>query len=96
MVLDSPYRSVIEPIMTYLNEVDLREPERGLAVVVLPEFLASRWWENVLHNQTALLLKAELLMRKGPRGDNRIVIDVPYRLRERGAAHFPVKAGETA
>jgi amino acid transporter len=85
VVLESPYRSVIEPVMTYLNEVDLREPERGLAVVVLPEFLASRWWENVLHNQTALLLKAELLMRKGPRGDNRIVIDVPYRLRGRAA-----------
>ena len=84
VVLESPYRSVIEPIMTYLNEVDLREPERGLAVVVLPEFLANRWWENLLHNQTALLLKAELLLRKGPRGDNRIVIDVPYRLRAGG------------
>ena len=81
VALESPYRSVIEPIMTYLQEVDLREPERGLAVVVLPEFLASRWWENLLHNQTALMLKAELLLRKGPRGDSRIVIDVPYRLR---------------
>lgn len=83
VVLESPYRSVIEPVMTYLNEVDMREPERGLAVVILPEFLASRWWENLLHNQTALMLKAELLLRKGPRGDNRIVIDVPYRLRGR-------------
>ena len=83
VVLESPFRSVIEPVMTYLNEVDLREPERGLAVVVLPEFLANRWWENLLHNQTALMLKAELLLRKGPKGGNRIVIDVPYRLRER-------------
>ncbi len=93
VVLESPYRSVIEPVMTYLNEVDLREPERGLAVVVLPEFLASRWWENLLHNQTALMLKAELLLRKGPRGDNRIVIDVPYRLRARAwRREAPAKA----
>jgi amino acid transporter len=93
VVLDSPYRSVIEPVMTYLNEVDLREPERGLAVVVLPEFLASRWWEHLLHNQTALMLKAELLMRKGPQGDNRIVIDVPYRLRARNEKGLlPAKA----
>ncbi len=84
VVLETPFRSVIEPIMTYLTKADAREPERGLAVVVLPEFLANRWWENLLHNQTALMLKAELLMRKGPRGDNRIVIDVPYRLRKGG------------
>lgn len=93
VVLESPYRSVIEPVMTYLNEVDLREPERGLAVVVLPEFVASRWWENLLHNQTALMLKAELLLRKGPRGDNRIVIDVPYHLRARASRReAPAKA----
>ena len=49
------------------------EPERGRAVVVLPEFVPARWWQNLLHNQTALLLKAELLFRKSPNGDNRIV-----------------------
>jgi hypothetical protein len=84
VVLESPYRSVIAPVMDFLEAVDKRDPERGLAVVVLPEFLPSKWWENLLHNQTALLLKAEMLMRKGPRGQNRVVIDVPYRLR--GAA----------
>jgi amino acid transporter len=84
VVLESPYRSVIAPLTDFLAEVDKRDPERGLAVVVLPEFLPSKWWENLLHNQTALLLKAEMLMRKGPRGQNRVVIDVPYRLR--GAA----------
>jgi amino acid transporter len=81
VVLDSPFRSVIEPLMAYLEEVDRREPERGRAVVVLPEFVPARWWQNLLHNQTALLLKAELLYRKSPAGDSRIVIDVPYRLR---------------
>ena len=43
--------------------------------------MVAHWWEHLLHNQTALLLKAELLFRKTPNGDNRIVIDVPYRLR---------------
>ncbi|MGB8273914.1 MAG: APC family permease [Alphaproteobacteria bacterium] len=84
VILESPYRSVIAPVMEFLESVDRREPERGPAVIVLPEFLPRNWWENFLHNQTALLLKAELLLRKGPRGDNRIVIDVPYRLRETG------------
>ena len=51
VVLESPYRRSSTPIMTYLNEVDLRRAERGLAVVVLPEFLANRWWENLLHNR---------------------------------------------
>jgi amino acid transporter len=81
VVLESPYRSVVAPLMAYLDEVDRREPERGRAVVVLPEFVPEHWWQNLLHNQTALLLKAELLFRKTPSGGNRIVIDVPYRLR---------------
>ena len=67
--------------MDYLEQIDRREPERGRAVVVLPEFVPARWWQHLLHNQTALLLKAELLFAKSPNGDNRIVIDVPYRLR---------------
>ena len=73
--------SVIAPLMDYLEQIDRREPERGRAVVVLPEFVPAHWWQNLLHNQTALLLKAELLFAKSPNGDNRIVIDVPYRLR---------------
>ena len=81
VTLESPFRSVIAPLMDYLEEVDRREPERGRAVVVLPEFVPAHWWQNLLHNQTALLLKAELLFAKSPNGDNRIVIDVPYRLR---------------
>ena len=81
VILESPYRSVVAPLMDYLEQIDRREPGRGRAVVVLPEFVPARWWQNLLHNQTALLLKAELLFRKSPNGDNRIVIDVPYRLR---------------
>lgn len=80
VVLESPYRSVIEPLVKFLEEVDSREPEKGLAVVVLPEMVPGKWWQNLLHNQTALLLKAHLLYRNKHPGHSRIVINVPYRL----------------
>ncbi|MET1027699.1 MAG: APC family permease [Dongiaceae bacterium] len=82
VVLHSPYRAVLEPVMKFLEEQDRRDEDRGQAVVVLPEFMPAKWWQTLLHNQTALLLKAELLFRKGADGENRIVIDVPYRLRK--------------
>ena len=53
VVLESPYRSTVGPLLAYLDEVDRRDPERGLAVVVLPEFVPARWWHELLHNQTA-------------------------------------------
>jgi hypothetical protein len=58
-----------------------REPQRGVAVVVLPEIVPARWWHNLLHNQTALLLKAVLLYRRSRSPEARVIIDVPYRLR---------------
>jgi amino acid transporter len=81
VVLDSPYRSTIGPLLAYLDEVDQREPERGLAVVVLPEFVPARWWHHLLHNQTALLIKTVLTYRRGQTGKGRVIIDVPYHLR---------------
>lgn len=81
VILQSPYRAVVEPLIAFLDTVDRRLPERGAAVVVLPEFLPARWWQNLLHNQSALLLKAALLFKQGPDGRNRIVVDVPYQLR---------------
>jgi amino acid transporter len=80
-VLQSPYRSVIQPLVQYVDEVDRRDPERGPAVVVLPEVVPARWWHNLLHNQTALMLKAVLLYRRSRSGEERVIIDVPYHLR---------------
>jgi amino acid transporter len=82
VVLESPYRSVVRPLFAYLEETDRREPERGLAVVILPEIVPARWWQNLLHNQTTLLLKAALLFRQERNGAPRVVINVPYRLRQ--------------
>jgi amino acid transporter len=81
VVLESPYRSTIGSLLAHLDEVDQREPERGPAVVVLPEFVPARWWHHLLHNQTALLLKTVLTYRQGQTGKGRVIIDVPYHLR---------------
>jgi amino acid transporter len=81
VVLESPYRSTIGPLLTYLDKVDQREPERGPAVVVLPEFVPARWWHHLLHNQTALLIKTVLTYRRGQTDGERVIIDVPYHLR---------------
>lgn len=80
VVLKSPYRSVVTPLLSYLEEVDQRDPERGLAVVILPEIVPGRWWQHLLHNQTTFQLKAVLLFRQERGGEARIVINVPYHL----------------
>ena len=80
VVLESPYRSVVRPLLAYLEETDRREPERGMAVVILPEIVPARWWQNLLHNQTTLMLKAVLLFRQERNEAPRVVINVPYHL----------------
>jgi amino acid transporter len=74
IVLDSPYRSLVRPLIRYLDEVDQRW-DNDVITVVLPEFVPAKWWHHLLHNQTAFLIKGALLFRK-----NRIVASVPYRL----------------
>lgn len=74
IVLESPYRSLIRPLLRYIDEVD-RQWDNDVITVVLPEFVPAKWWHTLLHNQTALLLKGALLFRK-----NCVVADVPYRL----------------
>ena len=64
LVLDSPYRSVIEPLLDYIDEVR-KDYKNGVITVILPEFVPSKWWEHLLHNQTAFLIKTRLLFRSG-------------------------------
>jgi amino acid transporter len=80
VVLDSPFRSTLGPLLAYLDERDMDEPERGLVVVVLPEFVPARWWHELLHNQTARAIKRALLYRRGETGKDHVIIDVPYHL----------------
>ncbi|MEO5853929.1 MAG: DNA-binding protein, partial [Nocardioides sp.] len=74
-VLHSPYREVIRPIVEYALEIRQANP-RGVVAVYIPEYVVGRWWEQLLHNQTALRLKGRLLFAPGV-----MVISVPYQLR---------------
>ncbi len=73
-ILPSPYRSLVRPILRYIDEVAHRYDDDVLTVI-LPEFIPSKWWQHLLHNQTALLLKTALLFHKGV-----VLTSVPYHL----------------
>jgi amino acid transporter len=75
VVLTSPYRSLLRPLLDYIDQIHARGDDQ-MVTIVLPEFLPRRWWQHVLHNQTALLVKGALLFRP-----NIVVADVPYLLR---------------
>src|SRR5688500_19557474 len=79
VIIESPYRSLVGPLLAYLDEIDRQRPDDTLTVV-LPEFIARHWWEQILHNQTALRIKAALLFRPGT-----VVTSVPYHLERRVA-----------
>ena len=81
VVVPSPYRSLVGPLLAYLDQTDLEHNDGQLAVVVLPEFVTAHWWENILHNQTAQLIKASLLYGRRRSGGERLIVDVPYHLR---------------
>jgi hypothetical protein len=80
-VVPSPYRSLVGPLLEYLERTDLEHNDGQLAVVVLPEFVTTHWWQNLLHNQTAIVVKAALLYGRRRAGGERVVVDVPYHLR---------------
>ena len=76
VILESPYRSLVGPLMTYINALERQSPDgTSVVTVLLPEFIPSHWWENALHTHTALRLKGSLLFR--PRT---AVTSVPYHL----------------
>ena len=75
IVLTSPYRSLLGPFLGYVDHLVQRDGKH-IVTIVVPEFIPARWWQHLLHNQTALLIKGALLFRK-----NVIVTDVPYHLK---------------
>jgi amino acid transporter len=81
VVVASPYRSIVGPLVTYLDTTDEKINDGRLATIILPEFIPSHWWQNLLHNQTAWVLKATLLYHRRRGGNQRVIIDVPYRLK---------------
>ncbi len=77
VILESPYRALIAPLMAYIDATETMDPSQP-TTVVLSEFVPRHIWEYPLHNQTALRLKLRLFFRP-----NTVVIDVPY--------HFPAR-----
>lgn len=75
VILDSPYRSVLGPLLEYIEGLERKHPD-ALITVVLPSVVPARWWHNLLHNQTAWFIKGALLFRK------RVIVvtDVPHYL----------------
>src|SRR6185437_15109296 len=75
-IVHSPYRELSRPILRFIDELDARY-ENDIITVVVPEFVVGSWWGQLLHNQSALLLKGRLLFRKGT-----VVTSVPYHLND--------------
>ncbi|MGW4162543.1 APC family permease [Streptomyces sp. NPDC004788] len=74
VVLDSPYREVTRPVLDYVRRIR-RESPRDVVTVIVPEYVLGRWYEQLLHNQSALRLKTRLLFMPGV-----MVTSVPYQL----------------
>jgi hypothetical protein len=74
VVLDSPYRDVTGPVLDYIAHVRRTSP-RDVVAVFIPEYVVGHWWEHLLHNQSALRLKARLLFRPAE-----MVTSVPWQL----------------
>jgi hypothetical protein len=77
-ILDSPYREITTPLLTYIRGIERHGP-RDVVCVFIPEYVVDRWWEHLLHNQSALRLKGRLLFTPGV-----MVTSVPYHLRRDG------------
>jgi hypothetical protein len=76
VILRSPFRYIVQPLVDYILKVEAENPHRQIAVMV-PELVVSRWWQNLLHNQRAQVLKLLLLVK----GSQRVlVINIPWYL----------------
>jgi len=80
VVIESPYRSLARPLLAYIDTMRELHP-KDILTVIFPEFVVAHWWEHILHNQTALRLKAALLTRPSI-----VVTNVPQHLRSKLAS----------
>ncbi|WP_328677780.1 APC family permease [Streptomyces sp. NBC_00322] len=82
-VLDSPYREITKSVVEYVRSIR-RESPRDVVAVFIPEYVVGHWWENLLHNQSALWLKSRLLFTPGV-----MVTSVPWQLSSAARADHP-------
>jgi hypothetical protein len=90
VIVESPYRALVAPLVTYLDVLDRAWPsdkEAPITFVVIPEYVARSWWERILYNQSAKRLRSALLGRL-----HTVVVNVPYRRESGDAAEVPSEA----
>jgi amino acid transporter len=75
VILESPYRLLLEPLLEYIDRIDRCRLPNEIITIVVPQFVPRRWWHNLLHTQTAFLLRLVLLFRP-----NIVITDVPYQI----------------
>ena len=73
VILESPYRRMLEPLLEYIQELEAKRQPNEQITVVVPQFVPSNWWANLLHMQTAVVLRLALMFRPGI-----VITDVPY------------------
>ncbi len=75
VILDSPYRLLLEPLLDYIEEIIAKRQPNEMITIVVPHFIPRHWWTNMLHTQTASLLRLALLFRPGI-----VITEVPYQV----------------
>ena len=88
--LDSPYREITRPVVDYVKSIRSHSP-RDVVTVYVPEYVVGHWWEHILHNQSALRLKAALLFTPGV-----MVVSVPWQLKSSAGAEEWFTGGQSA
>ena len=84
VVVESPYRALVGPLLAYLDVLDRAWPpdkQAPITFVVIPEYVARHWWERILYNQSAKRLRSALLGRP-----HTVVVNAPYRREDGGSA----------
>lgn len=76
VVLESPYRLLLEPLLAYIEMVEARRQPNEMLTIVVPHFVPRRWWHNLLHTQAAVMLRLALMFKPGI-----TVTDVPYHVK---------------
>jgi amino acid transporter len=79
VILESPYRTMVEPLLEYIEELSQQRQSNETLTIVVPQFVPKYWWQNLLHTQTAVWLRFVLLFKPGV-----VITDVPYQVEEWG------------
>lgn len=75
VILDSPYRLLLEPLLGYIQEIATQRQPNETITIIVPQFVPRHWWSNLLHTQAAFMLRLALLFKPGV-----VITDVPYQV----------------